>query len=681
LDDLDRRDEGTGGEDGIVLSLALVGNGVYDAVYTVPVNLGEKDQQLSLQIDTGSSDLWVASTSCSTSSCSLTDGHLYDPSGATQTGVDFSIPYLSGSASGPIVWDNVTIGGYTIGYQALAAANDVENEDLATNFNGILGLALPLNSIIASDIPPVTNNTPDGAAWASNLFSITPPSIAPSSRFLSLALSRPGSDAIPAVFGIGRHPSSLVPDPSLVLYSTVVSDQAGTLFWKLSVTAITVYVNGTTEKVQLEASNTGASSPVAVLDSGVSVILTTTNIANGIYGALGISPASDGMYYVPCTTPLNLTITLDDRPEIPLHPLDLTAEPPQTNQAQFWTGLIQTADSQLSNPNYSLGDIILGVPFLRNVYTVMAYTAPHANGSFPAVNGSNLTITPRLGLLSLTNSTIALEEFYTVRVLNQPISGGNSSGGSAGDTPSSPTVSLGGKKLTVGIVILIGIMSFFGFCCVLFFARWFMFRRKYRKAISAGVFQQYGDVFGVKKDSTTEEYMLTKTISSKDEKSSLGRKSEEATLAVGVKNEKIPCDSIDDETNLVVETHGQEGGSGDEEWGSIASGDNVLVQKVNNSYRAEEPDHLHSSSSSPFSPISSQTQRLLTCSDPQSPASLNFDHEALEDLDEFEMVNTSAMAGIGTASRTSKTYLDSSFLREMNMTSADNVHLSFTRTS
>ena len=107
-------------------------------VYTIPVTLGDKNQQFSLQIDTGSSDLvslfnlgfsfaqayfillqWIASTSCSSSSCSLTNGHLYDPSGATQTDVNFSIPYLSGSAAGPVVWDTVTIGGYAIDNQAL----------------------------------------------------------------------------------------------------------------------------------------------------------------------------------------------------------------------------------------------------------------------------------------------------------------------------------------------------------------------------------------------------------------------------------------------------------------------------------------------------------------------------------------------------------------------------------
>jgi hypothetical protein len=387
--------------------------------------------------------------------------------------------------------------------------------------------------------------------------------------------------------------------------------------------------------------------------------------------------------YVPCTTPLNMTITLDDRPEIPLHPLDLTAEPLQDNQAEYCTGLIQTDDSQLSNPSNSLGDIILGVPFLRNVYTVMAYTAPDANGSFAPVNGSSQTVTPRLGLLPLTNPTIALEEFYTVRELNQPISGGNSSGGSASGSSSS-TVNLGGQKLSVGIVVLIGILSFFALCCVLFAARWFMLRRTYRKAVLSSM---QGDVFGAEKSSTTtEEFMLTKTISSKDEKGSMGffkSDLEEAAFAVGVGDEKIPSDSSDDETNVaVVEDYMamtevlEEGGERE----SMASGDNTLVQyqqKVNNPYLAQEPDHLHSSLPSSSPPHPSQTQQRLTSSDPHSPArqspSPTPDHEteSQEDLDEFgieDNVRTS-MAGIGTASRTSKAYLDSSFLRGINMNS------------
>ncbi|KAH0578208.1 hypothetical protein H2248_004083 [Termitomyces sp. 'cryptogamus'] len=132
-------------------------------------------QKLSLQVDTGSSDLWIASKSCSSSSCGQTDGHLYDASSSTSTGKTFSITYLKGMVSGSIVWDKFSMGGYSLDSQALAAATVVTSEPLSAAFSGILGLALPLNSIIAELIPPVTSNSPDGAAWASNLFSITPP--------------------------------------------------------------------------------------------------------------------------------------------------------------------------------------------------------------------------------------------------------------------------------------------------------------------------------------------------------------------------------------------------------------------------------------------------------------------------------------------------------------------------
>ncbi|PFH53321.1 hypothetical protein AMATHDRAFT_137710, partial [Amanita thiersii Skay4041] len=480
------RDEGSGGRDGIVLPLDLVGSGIYDAAYTLPLRIGRNPKSFSLQVDTGSSDLasrypWVASTSCTTSSCGGTGGKLYDPSNATPTDVTFDITYLQGFVKGPVVWDRVEVGGYSIENQALAAAAIVTDEALTPNFNGILGLALPLNSIIAANILPVTDNDPDGAAWASNLFSITPVASAPSARFLSLSLSRPGSDRVPSFLGIGRHPSNLVQDPSKVRYSTLVGDRSGILFWKVTVRAITVYVNGFPRSVEVGRSNTGAVFPSAVLDSGVPYILTTSKIANGIYGALGIGPGADGKYYVPCGMPLNMSITLDDRPEIPLHPLDLTAEPPTDNQAQFCIGLIQAADPQLSNPSSGIGDMILGVPFMRNTYTVMAYTAPSDDGTFSesiASTGSggratDSTIRPKLGLMSLTDPATALDEFNTVRLLNQPISTSNHSNGTSSGS--------GGKKLSVGVIVLLGLVGFFSLCCALFGIRWFLLKRRYKK--------------------------------------------------------------------------------------------------------------------------------------------------------------------------------------------------------
>lgn len=109
------------------------------SVYTVPIQVGSNNQNFSLQVDTGSSDLvrsypirapltltifqWIASTSCSTTACAGTKGRQYDPSiSGIATQSNFSIQYLAGNVSGPIYWDEVQFGGYTIGDQALGTA-------------------------------------------------------------------------------------------------------------------------------------------------------------------------------------------------------------------------------------------------------------------------------------------------------------------------------------------------------------------------------------------------------------------------------------------------------------------------------------------------------------------------------------------------------------------------------
>jgi hypothetical protein len=79
--------------------------------------------------------------------------------------------------------------------------------------------------------------------------------------------------------------------------------------------------------------------------------------------------------------------------------------------------LIQAdSDAQLT-ANSGIGDMILIVPFIRNVYTVLAYEPPPFNTSVYA--GIDLT----LGLLGLNNITQALEEFNNLRIFNQPLSG------------------------------------------------------------------------------------------------------------------------------------------------------------------------------------------------------------------------------------------------------------------
>ncbi|KAI0687088.1 aspartic peptidase domain-containing protein [Earliella scabrosa] len=379
------------------------------------------------------------------------------------------------------VWDTVNIGGYNIANQALIAADNVANEPLSSNFNGVLGLALPGNSLIAQRLTPTTTDAPDGAAIASNLFSITPISTAPGVRFLSLALERPGSSKVPSVLGIGRHPADLVPDPSKIEYAAIIpSGNAGALWWQASVQAITVHDNGVRKPVTLLPSSSGLRTPTAILDSGVPLIITSTAIANGIYGAMGVGPAEDGNYYLPCDTPINISIKLDGRNEIFLHPLDLSYYPPNDANSEICIGAIQTP-VQFPGLVLTATDIILGVPFLRSTYMVMAYDQPAEDGTFPANSlalNSLEGVRPRLGLLNLTDPAVAADEFHQVRVLKQPIGRQN--------TPTQPH----SKGISVGVIVLIALLAFFGLCFALFGLRWLIMRRRYaRQQAATGAFE------------------------------------------------------------------------------------------------------------------------------------------------------------------------------------------------
>ena len=164
-----------------------------------------------------------------------------------------------------------------------------------------------------------------------------------------------------------------------------------------------------------------------------------------------------------------MTITLDGQSELPLHPLDLTAEPTGQSNSQYCTGLIQTNPSGLA-ANSDIGDMVLGVPFMRNVYTVMAYEQPDATGNFN--NSFQFGTHPMLGLLGLTNAIQAMEEFDHVRVLKQPLGDGSSQQSSSpqGDT----------SQLSVGVKILIGLVGFFALSLVFFALRCFFARKRWR---------------------------------------------------------------------------------------------------------------------------------------------------------------------------------------------------------
>ncbi|KAK9485873.1 aspartic peptidase domain-containing protein [Lipomyces starkeyi] len=134
-----------------------------NAQYFTEITLGSPAQTFKVILDTGSSNLWVPSVSCGSIACYL---HTKYDSSASSTykknGTAFEIQYGSGSMSGFVSNDVLTIGDLTIANQDFAEATQEPGLAFAFGrFDGILGLGYDTISVNKM-VPPVYNAISQG---------------------------------------------------------------------------------------------------------------------------------------------------------------------------------------------------------------------------------------------------------------------------------------------------------------------------------------------------------------------------------------------------------------------------------------------------------------------------------------------------------------------------------------
>ncbi|KAI0304122.1 endopeptidase [Russula brevipes] len=240
-----------------------------NAQYYTEISLGTPPQNFKVILDTGSSNLWVPSTKCTSIACFL---HSKFDSSASSTykknGSHFEIQYGSGSMEGFVSGDNLRIGDLTIKDQLFAEALKEPGLTFAFGkFDGILGLAY--DTISVNHVPPPFYEMINQGLIDKPVF--------------SFRLGSSEDDGGEVVFG-GIDKSAYTGRISYV----PVRRKA---YWEVEL-----------EKVgfgyeELELEGTGAA-----IDTGTSLIALPSDIAEMLNSQIGAKKSWNGQYVVDCST-------------------------------------------------------------------------------------------------------------------------------------------------------------------------------------------------------------------------------------------------------------------------------------------------------------------------------------------------------------------------------------------
>ncbi|XP_040837825.1 pepsin II-4-like [Ochotona curzoniae] len=143
-----------------------------DAEYFGTISIGTPPQEFTVIFDTGSSNLWVPSTYCSSLACAFHKRFNPDDSSTYQaTSETLSITYGTGSMTGILGYDTVKVGSIEDTHQIFGLSETEPGTTfMFAPFDGILGLGYP--SISSSGATPVFDNMWNEGLLSQDLFSV-----------------------------------------------------------------------------------------------------------------------------------------------------------------------------------------------------------------------------------------------------------------------------------------------------------------------------------------------------------------------------------------------------------------------------------------------------------------------------------------------------------------------------
>jgi hypothetical protein len=325
----------------------LIVNQDADSSFFGTVAVGTPPVAYDVILDTGSSDLWLAGTTCQTSACSgLAKFNPSNSSSFTNQSESFSITYGSGNAAGSLGSDMVQMAGFSVSNQIFAVCDDISTNLLNAPVSGLMGLAF--QSIASSGASPLWQTLASSNAWDSKLMAFQLTRYNNDSNAKDL---EPGG-----TFTMGATNTSLY--TGAIDYNSLADDGS---YWLQTISSITSQGNAITV-------STG-SSAIAAIDTGTTLIGGPATAIAEIYAQIPNSQAGtgnlEGYYLYPCSTTVTVTMAFGGK-SWPISNDDFKAQQLNSNTCM---GAFFELSTGSNAPAWIVGDT-----FLKNVYSVFSFS-------------------------------------------------------------------------------------------------------------------------------------------------------------------------------------------------------------------------------------------------------------------------------------------------------------------
>ncbi|KAK6974365.1 acid protease [Favolaschia claudopus] len=304
-----------------------------DLEWAGSISVGTPGQKFLIDFDTGSADLWIPSSSCTSSTCSSKSKYKASSSStSSKKSGTFTIEYGDGSTvSGPVYTDSVNVAGISVSGQYFSPVTTLSSSFSDDPIDGILGLAFPAISNLGKN--PFFNTAANAGAVAANQF--------------SFYLASTGSELYLGGANKAHYTGAIE-------YNSVDSSSG---FWQAT--------NG---KAKV-GTTTVLSSVQTIIDSGTTIMYGPPADVKKIFASVSGSKLFDstnGFYSYPCATPPKISFNYGGK--------DWTISAANINLGQTTTGSKDCVAS-LAAQDLGLGShvFLLGDSFMKNMYSVFDF--------------------------------------------------------------------------------------------------------------------------------------------------------------------------------------------------------------------------------------------------------------------------------------------------------------------